>query len=41
MSEHERELELIDYIDVLLRWKWLIAIATLACFCGQPGKIVR
>lgn len=39
MSEHERELELIDYIDVLLRWKWLIAIATLACFAGSQVKL--
>ena len=38
MSEHERELELIDYIDVLLRWKWLIAIATLACFAGSQVR---
>ena len=39
MSEHEREIELIDYIDVLLRWKWLIAIATLACFAGSQVKL--
>ena len=39
MSEHEREIELIDYIDVLLRWKWLIAIATLACFAGSQVRL--
>jgi len=38
MSEHERELELIDYIDVLLRWKWLIAIVTLACLAGSQVR---
>lgn len=29
--EYEREVELIDYIEVLLRRKWLIILGTLAC----------
>ena len=31
MGEYEREIELYDYIEVLLKYKWLILVATLAC----------
>ena len=31
MGEYEREVELYDYIEVLLKYKWLILVATLGC----------
>ncbi len=31
MAEYEREIELIDYIEVVLKRKWLILLGTLAC----------
>ena len=34
MEEFEREVELIDYIEVLLKRKWFILLATLACMGG-------
>ena len=34
MKDTEREIELIDYIEVLLKRKWLIAAATLAGLAG-------
>lgn len=34
MSEYEREVELIDFIEVVLKRKWLILLATLACMAG-------
>ena len=36
MQEYEREIELIDYIEVLIKRKKLIIIGTLAkgCCCG-------
>jgi uncharacterized protein involved in exopolysaccharide biosynthesis len=34
MQTEEREIELIDYIEVMLRRKWLIALGTLACVAG-------
>ena len=38
MSEREREIELIDYIEVLLARKWLIALATLVCMAGAAWQ---
>ncbi len=34
MKDTEREIELIDYIEVVLKRKWLIAAATLAGLAG-------
>ena len=34
MADYEREVELIDYIEVVLKRKWLILLATLACMVG-------
>ena len=34
MAEYEREVELIDYIEVVLKRKWLILLGTLACMVG-------
>ena len=34
MQEYEREVELIDYIDVVVKWKWLIAALTLMFVVG-------
>lgn len=34
MEEYEREVELIDYIEVVLKRKWLILLGTLACAAG-------
>jgi len=34
MQEYEREVELIDYIDVVVKWKWLIAAVTLMFVVG-------
>jgi len=34
MQEYEREIELIDYIEVLLKRKKLIIIGTLTKGCG-------
>ena len=34
MAEYEREIELIDYIEVVLKRKWLILLGTLACMVG-------
>ena len=34
MQEHERKVELIDYIDVVVKWKWLIAAVTLMFVVG-------
>lgn len=31
MGEYEREIELYDYIETLLKYKWLILIITLVC----------
>ena len=31
MGEYGREIELYDYIEVLLKYKWLILVASLAC----------
>lgn len=31
MGEYGREIELYDYIEVLLKYKWLIFVATLTC----------
>lgn len=39
MSEYEREIELYDYIEVLLRYKWFILAATLVC--GALGWYFR
>ncbi|MDP6702875.1 MAG: Wzz/FepE/Etk N-terminal domain-containing protein, partial [Candidatus Latescibacteria bacterium] len=39
MGEYEREIELYDYIEVLLKYKWLILIATLAC--GSLGWLLK
>ena len=35
MSQYEREIELYDYIEVLLKYKWFILAATL--LCGGAG----
>ena len=35
MSQYEREIELYDYIEVLLTYKWFILAATL--LCGGAG----
>jgi uncharacterized protein involved in exopolysaccharide biosynthesis len=34
MKDTEREIELIDYIEIVLKWKWLIAGATIAGLAG-------
>jgi uncharacterized protein involved in exopolysaccharide biosynthesis len=34
MADYEREVELIDYIEVVLKRKWLILLGTLACMVG-------
>ena len=34
MRTEEREIELIDYIEILLKRKWLILLGTLACVAG-------
>jgi len=39
MSHYEREIELSDYIEVLLRYKWFIFAATL--LCGGAGWFMR
>ena len=39
MKDTEREIELIDYIEVVLKRKWLIAAATLAGLAG--GWVLR
>ena len=39
MNEYEREIELYDYIEVLLKYKWFILVATL--FCGGLGWIMK
>jgi hypothetical protein len=39
MNEYEREIELYDYIEVLLKYKWVILVTTL--FCGGLGRIMR
>ena len=39
MPEYEREVELYDYIEVLLKYKWLILVATLVC--GGIGWVLR
>ncbi|SVE60362.1 uncharacterized protein METZ01_LOCUS513216, partial [marine metagenome] len=35
MQEYEREVQLIDYIDVVVKWKWLIAAVTLMFVVGS------
>ncbi len=35
MQEYEREDQLIDYIDVVVKWKWLIAAVTLMFVVGS------
>jgi uncharacterized protein involved in exopolysaccharide biosynthesis len=39
MREYEREVELYDYIEVLLKYKWFILVATLVC--GGIGWVLR
>ena len=39
MQEYEREVELYDYIEVLLKYKWIILVATLVC--GGIGWVLR
>ena len=39
MSQYEREIELYDYIEVLLKYKWFILAATL--LCGGAGWFLR
>jgi hypothetical protein len=39
MNEYEREIELYDYIEVLLKYKWFILAATLVC--GGFGWVFR
>ena len=39
MNEYEREIELYDYIEVLLKYKWVILVTTL--FCGGLSWIIR
>ena len=39
MSQYEREIELYDYIEVLLKYKWFILAATL--LCGGAGWFMR
>jgi len=39
MREYEREVELYDYIEVLLKYKWIIIAATLVC--GGIGWVLR
>lgn len=34
MNDNERDVELIDYIEVVLRYKWLIGLVTVACMLG-------
>ena len=35
MKEDKREVALIDYIDVVVKWKWLIAVVTLMCLVSN------
>lgn len=35
MTEREHEIELYDYIEVLLKYKWFILVATLVCGGGS------
>ena len=35
MQGYEREVQLIDYIDVVVKWKWLIAAVTLMFVVGS------
>ena len=39
MSQNEREIELYDYIEVLLKYKWFIVLITL--ICGASGWFLR
>ena len=39
MSQYEREIELYDYIEVLLKYKWFIFATTL--LCGGAGWFMR
>jgi hypothetical protein len=39
MSDHEREIELYDYIEVLLKYKWVILLASLVC--GATAWLLR
>ncbi len=39
MNEYEREIELYDYIEVLLKYKWFILVVTLVC--GGLGWVFR
>ena len=34
MQEFEREVELIDYIEIILKYKWLILLVTAVCALG-------
>ena len=43
MAELKHDIELIDYIDVVLKHKWFILLATLACTAGalwQTGNTI-
>ncbi len=39
MREYEREVEHYDYIEVLLKYKWFILVATF--ICGGIGWVLR
>ncbi len=39
MSQNEREIELYDYIEVLLKYKWFVLVVTL--ICGASGWFLR
>jgi len=41
MQEFEREIELIDYIEIVLKYKWLILLATVVCAVGAAVHTLR